>query len=218
MKKPKICAAITTYDPEAIKKVGGLVDLFEVRIDLLGDDWTQVPKQLSKPWIVCNRVAEEGGRWQGTESRRIEKLFQAIEMGAAIVDLELRTKSLGGIIPVIKKKAKCLLSYHNLEKTPALSEMKEIVERQLKDGADICKVIGTAQSFDDNITTLKLISEFPNVPIVSFAMGAGGLVSRILCPLVGGDFTYASIERGRESAEGQLTVEELVKIYGIIKE
>ncbi|MFH1031925.1 MAG: type I 3-dehydroquinate dehydratase [Chloroflexota bacterium] len=218
MKKPKICAAITSYDPETINKVEGLVDLFEVRIDLLGDEWTQVPKQLSKPWIACNRMVEEGGRWQGTEARRIEKLFQAIELGAAIVDLEIRTKSLGGIIPVIKKRAKCLLSYHNLKKTPTLSEMKEIVERQLKAGADICKVISTAQTFDDNITALKLISEFSGVRLVSFGMGASGVVSRILCPLVGGDFTYASIERGRESAEGQLTVAELAQIYGMIKE
>ena len=47
-------------------------------------------------------------------------------------------------------------------------------------------------------------------------MGQPGLVSRILCPLVGGDFTYASTEKGKESAAGQITVTELRKIYDMV--
>jgi 3-dehydroquinate dehydratase len=35
--------------------------------------------------------------------------------------------------------------------------------------------------------------------------------------MVGGYFTYASIAEGRESAEGQITVGELRKIYGMLK-
>jgi len=53
--------------------------------------------------------------------------------------------------------------------------------------------------------------------MVSFAMGHLGLVSRILCPLVGGYFTYASLGEGRESAPGQLTVGHLKKIYEMVK-
>jgi 3-dehydroquinate dehydratase len=44
-------------------------------------------------------------------------------------------------------------------------------------------------------------------------MGPLGVVSRVLGPLVGGDFTYAAIEMGRESAQGQLTVSDLSRIY-----
>jgi 3-dehydroquinate dehydratase type I len=77
-------------------------------------------------------------------------------------------------------------------------------------------VITTAQSFEDNLTTLKLITEFPKTRMVSFAMGPLGLVSRVLCPLVGGDFIYASIEEGRESAPGQITVRQLSKLYEMV--
>jgi 3-dehydroquinate dehydratase/shikimate dehydrogenase len=43
-----------------------------------------------------------------------------------------------------------------------------------------------------------------------------GLLSRVLSPLAGGYFTYASIETGKESAPGQITVKELIKTYQII--
>lgn len=218
MRKPRICAVIVSNDPEAVAAVESLVDLFEVRIDLIGDDWPELVKQFKKPWIACNRSADEGGRWQGNEARRIEKLLQAIELGATIVDIELRTKNLEKIVPLVKKRTKCLLSFHDLEKTPSLDEMKKIVRRQLKAGADIGKVVTTANEFEENLTVLQLISEFPGVRLVSFAMGALGSLSRVLCPLAGGDFTYAAIEPGKESAQGQITVRDLVKIYEMVRE
>lgn len=218
MKKPKICAVIVNKELKAVKGVEPLVDLFEVRIDLIGDGWQELAKQFSKPWIACNRSAEEGGQWPGSEARRIEQLLRAIELGADIVDIELETKNLKNIVPLVRKRTKCLLSFHDLEKTPPLDEMKKIVGRQLKAGADICKVVTTARGFEDNPTVLELISEFPEVKLISFAMGPLGATSRVLCPLVGGEFTYASIEKGQESAEGQLTVRDLRKIYEMVIE
>ncbi len=217
MRKPRICAVIVDDNLKALQEVEPLVDLFEVRIDLIGDSWQEFTKQLRKPWIACNRSADEGGKWQGNEARRVEQLLQAVELGADIVDIELSTKNLENILKLIKRRTKCLLSVHNLEKTPPLDEMKEIVQKQLKAGADICKVVTTAQAVEDNLTVLQLISEFPGVRVVSFAMGPLGAMSRVLCPLLGGDFTYASIEKGKESAQGQITVRDLVKIYELIR-
>jgi 3-dehydroquinate dehydratase-1 len=217
MKRPRICAVIVSKDLAAIEAIEQFIELFEVRIDLIGDGWQELVKQLNQPWIACNRSAEEGGKWEGDEARRIDELVKATELGADIVDIELNTRNLDDAIPVIKKRAKCLLSSHELEKTPSLDKMNGIVQRQLAAGADICKVITTAQRFEDNLTVLQLISESPKTKMVSFAMGPLGLASRILCPLVGGDFTYASIEEGKESAPGQITARELRKLYGSIK-
>ena len=121
-------------------------------------------------------------------------------------------------INLVKGKAKCLVSYHNLEKTPPSGRLRAIVQRQLNAGADICKVVTTALKFGDNLSVLQLIKEFPQTRVVSFAMGDLGIVSRILCPLVGGDFAYAAIEAGRESAAGQLTAGQLRKIYGMLRD
>jgi len=96
--------------------------------------------------------------------------------------------------------------------------MRDTVQRQLAAGANICKLVTTAQKFEDNLAVLQLIAGFPKTRVVSFAMGDLGFVSRILCPLVGGDFIYASIGEGKESAAGQITVKDLLEIYKMIIE
>jgi len=217
MKRPRICAVIINNDLQAVRGVEPLVELFEVRIDLIGDDWRELVKQLEKPWIACNRSADEGGSWRGSESKRREELLSAIELGASIIDVELVTGNLKEIVQLIKKKAKCLLSFHDLKGTPPLDRMREIVQRETEAGADICKIVTTAQRLEDNLAVLQLISDFPKTRVVSFAMGPLGFTSRILCPLFGGDFTYASIEAGRESASGQITAGDLRKIYGMVE-
>jgi len=218
MRRPRICAVIVSNDLQAAKGVESLVELFEVRIDLIGSGWQQLVKQLKKPWIASNRSADEGGSWRGSESKRREELLSAIELGAGIIDVELVTGNLKEIVQLIKKRAKCILSFHDLKGTPPLDRMREIVQKQLEAGADICKMVTTAQRFEDNLAVLQLVSDFPKTRVISFAMGPLGFASRILCPLVGGDFIYASIEAGKESAPGQITVRDLRKIYGMVKE
>jgi len=216
--RPKICASIVNDDLEAVKIVEPLCDLFELRIDLVGDGWQEVAGNLSKPWLACNRRAEEGGGWKGGEAERVKVLLGAIELGAGIIDIELGTPGVDNVVRDIKGKSECLISYHNLKETPALEEMKKIVDRQRDAGAAICKVVTNARTFADNAAVLKLITGFPQTKVVSFAMGELGQISRVLCPLVGGYFTYASIEEGSESADGQITVENLRKMYGMLED
>jgi len=214
---PKICVTLVNDDLDIIAKLAPMVDMFEVRIDLIGSSWRQVTSQLKKPWIACARRKDEGGKWGGKETERLKTLHDAVGLGAAIIDVELATPALDDIIRDIRKKAKCLISYHNFKNTPSLDNLRQIVSRQLAAGADICKVVTTACSFADNLVVLKLVAEFSSTKnIVSFAMGAKGQISRILCPLVGGYFIYASVGEGKESAEGQITVKDLREIYRIL--
>ncbi|OGO24146.1 MAG: type I 3-dehydroquinate dehydratase [Chloroflexi bacterium RBG_16_51_9] len=217
MNKPRICAVIVNTDLKAVKEIEPLADLFEVRIDIIGEGWQGLVKKLKRPWIATNRTVDEGGKWQGTEARRIEALLQAIALGAEMVDIEFKTKNLENIVPLVKKRVKCILSFHDLEKTPHYDELKGIVQKQIKAGADICKVVTTARQFEDNLAVLRLVSEFSGNKVVSFAMGQEGQLSRVLSPLAGADFTYAAIEVGKESAPGQITVKEMTQIYGMMK-
>ena len=214
--RPKICVAIVNNDIKAISKAETEVDLWEVRIDLIGKGWREAAGQLKKPWIACNRRAEEGGKWRGREPQRIKELLSALELGASVIDIELGTPGVENAVKEVKGRAECLISYHNLKETPPLERMRQIIINQLAAGADICKVVTTARSFKDNLAVLQLITEFPETKIVAFAMGAAGQISRVLCPLAGGYFTYASVEEGKESAEGQVTAGELRKIYGML--
>ncbi|MCX6005061.1 MAG: type I 3-dehydroquinate dehydratase [Chloroflexi bacterium] len=217
MNKPKICCVIRTGDIAKIKDIGNLVDLFEVRIDLIGDQWTDVVKHLKRPWIACNRDHNDGGKWAGDEKSRVAELFRALDLGADIIDIETGAQGLREIVNLIKRKAKCLISFHDWKETPSGEILAGIIQQQINSGADICKVITTANRFEDNITTLNLLKQFPKIKMVAFAMGTPGIASRILSPLAGGYFTYASIKEGSESAPGQLTVQELRSIYRMLE-
>jgi len=216
MKRPRLCASIINTNIEAVKQVEPLVDLFEVRIDLIGDGWVEVARVLKKPWIATNRLVEEGGKWSGNEARRIEKLLQAIELGAGIVDVEYNAKNVGNIIAFVKKRATCLLSFHDFKGTPSLETLRQITQKQLKAGADICKIVTTARSFEDNLTVLRLITEFREIKIVAFAMGSEGMASRLLAPAMGAEFTYGAVGKGIESAPGQIPVAEMLKLYELL--
>lgn len=216
--QPRICAAVVNDDLKALDGVMPLADLFEVRIDLIGKGWRKVAAYLKKPWIACNRRANEGGKWSGREASRIKELYNAIDLGASIIDIELATPNISEVLNEIKGKAECLVSYHNLKETPPLDRLRQVIVNQMAAGANICKVVTTARSFADNLVVLQLISDFSSANIVSFAMGAVGQISRVLCPLAGGYFTYASIGKGKESAKGQVTVNDLKEIYRMLVE
>jgi 3-dehydroquinate dehydratase len=47
-------------------------------------------------------------------------------------------------------------------------------------------------------------------------MGELGRVSRLLSPLFGGYFTFASLERGSETAAGQMTIQEMKSAYELL--
>ena len=51
MNRPRICAVIINKnkDVELIDAIEPLVELFEIRIDLIGDGWQQVIKRLKNP-------------------------------------------------------------------------------------------------------------------------------------------------------------------------
>lgn len=215
--RPRLCAAIVNNDLAAIDGVTSQVDLFEVRIDLIGSGWREIAGRLKKPWIACNRRLEEGGKWRGSEPDRVKELLGAVELGAGIIDIELGTPGVEKVIKEIKSRAECLLSCHNLKETPPLQEMKDIINRQFSAGADICKMVATANSLADNLAVLQLIKDFPQKKVIAFAMGSAGQLSRILCPLVGGYLSYVSIEKGSESAAGQITAEEMREIYKLLK-
>ena len=176
--KPQICAVITTDDLPAVKAVESQADLYEVRIDLIGEGWRRLVKHLGKPWIACNRRADEGGHWPGTETQRLEELRKATSLGAAMVDIELATPNLKKVIAAFKKMGvKCLVSHHDFQRTPAGARLKAIVQRQIAAGADICKVVTTAQKFADNLTVLQLISDFPGKKVVALPWAARALTA-----------------------------------------
>ena len=216
---PDICACITSAaDAEAAHAVRALVALYEVRIDLIGPEWPCVAAALTRPWIACNRTRTEGGASEQPEKERLEVLKHAARLGAAIVDVELSAAAAAEFVADMKRRVRMLVSHHDFRRTAAEADLAAIVNAERRIGADICKVVTTAERTADNLVVLRLLKTFPGQPLVAFAMGPLGTTSRVLAPLTGAAFTYASLASGHESAPGQLTVTELHAIYEMLEE
>ena len=211
---PEICACITSVgDLGAALAVREDVALYEVRIDLIGDDWRSIVGSLPRPWIATNRVASEGGAAACSDNDRLASLRQAVAAGAHFVDIELSTDGAGALVADLKGRVQLIVSYHDIHGTGSEDELAAIVARERRFGADVCKVVTTAQTAGDNATVLRLARRFSNDGIVALAMGPLGMPSRVLAPLAGARFTYASLASGHESAPGQLMVGQLRAIY-----
>jgi len=97
--------------------------------------------------------ATDGGRgrqWEGNEARRIERLLRPSNW-APNCRYRIQRQKRRKYHQTDKKRAECLLSFHDFQKTPSLDVLKQIVNKELRAGADICKVVTTAQTFEDNL-------------------------------------------------------------------
>lgn len=198
-------------------------DLIEVRFDYM--DWKildvlnnlkDVVKYSPVPLIATNRHVNQGGKCKLSEEQRLKTLIRAAEVGFTYVDVELTTWGLNDFIKTVRKKgAKIIVSFHNFNLTPPLNEMNKIFKAEIEAGADICKIVTMANSLMDSVNCLIFTYEASKISnLVCFAMGKDGLLSRILSPIFGASFTFASLEGGLETAPGQITIEELREIYG----
>ena len=144
--------------------------------------------------------------------------MEAVEGGFQYVDLELTTSKLDRVIKTFRDKgAKIILSHHDHFRTPDPAKLASTLAQIQKFKPDVCKIVTTAQIPEDNLTVLSLLkANHQNSPLVSFAMGQAGVWSRLLAPFYGAHFTYASLERGQETAPGQSTIAELRRIYEML--
>ncbi|NIS60800.1 MAG: type I 3-dehydroquinate dehydratase, partial [Proteobacteria bacterium] len=85
-------------------------------------------------------------------------------------------------------------------------------------GANIIKIVTYANTMEDNLRVLELIphARKRGLEIIAFCMGEMGRISRVMAALLGSYFSYASLEKGAESAPGQLTVQEMEVISRIV--
>jgi 3-dehydroquinate dehydratase type I len=224
MSRPKICVVVTESDvSEAVETIGMLEpqtpDIVEIRLDHMKsiEGLEQLRESTELPLIATNRSRDQGGHWKGSEWERLSPLIRAAAIGFNYIDLELSTGTLRETGDMVRDGgAELIVSHHDFERSLGLTELEEIMRRELRLGAEICKIVGTAHIKRDNLDYLGFLDSNRGKEIVSFGMGEAGVLSRVLSPLFGGAFTYASSDTGRESAPGQLTLAAMREIYGLL--
>lgn len=201
-------------DHQALASRGA--DLVELRLDWIArepDLGRLISERPTRTIVTCRRT-EDGGRFHGEEEDRRKLLRQAIADGVEYVDLEedvaAATRRFG--------KTKRIISHHNFTRTPDdIDELEEVHARLAKLDPDIIKIVTMANSPLDNVRMMEFIGrrnrQTAGIPTVGFCMGEFGLISRILCGRYGSPFTYATFSKDRVMAPGQLSFEEVKKLY-----
>lgn len=188
-------------------------DLLEIRFDLLNgtSSIAKIRRATDRSIIATNRRRGEGGFFFGREEIRLQTLVQAAQAGFDYVDVELKTKNVNNFIDHLKNNgAKAIVSHHDHKTTPDLSALESILQRSKNSGADICKIVTTAKSYEDNLRCLFFLNKHAKkTRLVCFAMGRLGIPSRVLSPLYGAYFTFASSGLGRGTAAGQIPMTSL---------
>jgi 3-dehydroquinate dehydratase-1 len=176
------------------------------------------------PVIFTFRDDKEGGQMKIDEMTRFNILKILVLSQPNYLDVEMDTEKryLTEIIDLAYQNDVTLIfSYHNFKETLSYEVITVQIQRFLeilKDeyGLDsksldkiILKLVFKANSFEDNLISLKICKEFSKrkINIISFCMGTLGIFSRICCILNGSFLTYASIVE--ETAPGQINIKDM---------
>jgi len=223
-----ICIPIVAKDQRAaliqMERSFPLADILELRIDQIKNlDLEKLLRRKRSKVLVTNRRKDEGGGFCGTERERVELLKEALALGVDYVDIEVRTE--GALIKELSAKvgnhhgrAKWIVSHHDSRGTPSERSLRRRLNDCSRTGSDIVKIVTYANTLEDNLRILGLIphARRRGLEIIAFCMGEMGRISRIVAPFLGSCFNYVSLEKGLESAPGQLTLEELREVFRIL--
>jgi 3-dehydroquinate dehydratase type I len=220
--KIKICVSIP---PKTIDEAFELIlkaetqhaDLIEVRLDRLKnfDRIADLPLCSKTSLIATNKSTEYNGNFSGSETERQRVLVDAARNGFEYVDVNLNTPRQTELIHNLHEiGTKVIVSFHDFEQTPTILQLRKVLDEELTLGANVCKIITTARTVEDNLTTLDFVSEASKkTKLVCFAMGELGKHSRLVSPVFGAFFTFASLDEKRKTAKGQLTIQEMNNAY-----
>jgi 3-dehydroquinate dehydratase type I len=188
-------------------------DFIEVRLDCLKNsrELADLVAHGQMPKIATDRSSR-------TETEQRQMLLSAAKSGFEYVDIELSTPQLKDLVKELKTiGAKPIVSFHEFNGSLSTSELNSILEKEISSGADVCKIVTTAKRIEDNLAILNFTSAASGkTKLICFCMGELGKVSRLLSPLFGGFFTFASLEQGSETASGQMTIQEMKAAYELL--
>ena len=196
-------------------------DFVELRFDHLrpGEMNTALSEagQLGAKSVFTLRSKSEGGRFVGSELERIAWLRKMAEQRPMFVDVELETLRQNDELADFfeNQKTPILVSWHDYNATPSEDSLADILS-EMRVYSNFVKVVTTAKSTTDAIRLLDLYESTLGLNAIIFAMGEAGIISRVLCTVVGNaPFTYASLDSAL--APGQLAINEMRRLYDMIE-
>ena len=229
-----ICTSIQNRTLDEIFAIleSGEVEMAEIRLDrcnLAQDEVEELFSSSDVPLIATCRVSEIRASLDdgNTDDRKLDSrasqkaeslLITAIHAGAAYTDLEIEAPAMMSK-RIRRETRECgtvlIRSYHDFSGTDSLEALKALTEKCFALGADIAKIVVTANDDDDTARVLRLYESFDPGRLVAFAMGEKGRSSRIDCLAKGAPHTYAALNEEEAAAPGQMSTASMrANVYG----
>ncbi len=206
--KPLICVPIFKEDLDKASETADKAlklgaDILELRIDALKkQDCDKIGRFMDTyqgKIIATNRKKSEGGLFKGSEAERTDILREVADF-ALFVDIELLTEK-KYLRKVIKASNSSIVSFHDFNKTPGVTELLEIVKQE-KNIGDMAKFAVMPQNMQDTLTVFQVLLQVKDT--IGISMGELGSYTRVTAALFGSPLTFASLDEG--SAPGQLDI------------
>ena len=223
----KICVSIAAYNLEQLKRqinqaLDYGADYVEIRFDFLNlsdmDQAMSIANTINKKAVYTLRAPDEGGQFKGSISERIAWLKKLSASNPMLLDVELHTIKYSTYLADYLKEhnISLLISWHDFEKTPPDAELTKVLY-EMRTYSQNIKMVTTAQTTVDSLRLLDLYENASRLNLIAFAMGDAGVISRVLCVIIGNaPFTYASLEKA--ISPGQLTIKQMRKLYDRIND
>jgi len=210
-------AEATVRRVEALHPGCGLV---EVRADrLTASEIAEILARIDRPVLVTARRREEGGGFDGSETERRALLEAALAAGARLVDVEWGSP-LADLADEVRVD-RVVLSHHGGDcRADVLIELYREMASSFRGRIKIVPTATAVGQIEAVRTALRQARGGPpRGPdgLACFAMGRAGVASRVLAPSWGAWATYGAASPGLETAEGQLTVADLLDLYDVLR-
>jgi 3-dehydroquinate dehydratase-1 len=215
-----IIAKHTGEAGEKIARANPMADMLELRLDYMESfRLKEMLSKAAKPVIAAYRSQRKGGCGSADYDAISLHLVNAIDEGAAFVDVEYRMpRKLRRRFLERRGPWGVIISIHLLDGTPSSRKLEYIFKTLAATGADIVKIVTWAGSPEDNLRVLALIpmAHKLGIKIIALCMGPMGRLSRIASPLLGAYLTFASLEQGPESDDGQIPIMRMRDMLGLL--
>ena len=206
MNRPLLCLCLTASTLAAnlaqVRRYRGLVDLVELRVDLLHpSQWSGIarfPLQCPLAALCTIRRTSDGGSWPAPE--RVRRRLLQVAAGARYRYLDLEADLPAGAVSLPRHGPRVIRSLHDLQGTPA---NLDALLRALPRGArEIPKLAVTPRGVGDLARIVTAARAAP-APRILLGMGDYGVPSRLLAARLGSWLTFTSTGL-RRAAPGQL--------------
>lgn len=218
MNNGKICISVCAETADemiaSIRRAEEFADVVEVRFDCLrGNEVSNFKLHLSDlspktPLLATFRSPGQGGHGSASIAARSE-FWSTIGDRFWAADLE---EDVFDSVPVAAQR---LISHHDFQGVP--DDLDEIFQRLFASEADVLKLAVKANDIVDSIVLWKLIerTKAAGKQIIPIAMGDAGKWTRIVGLAHGAFLTYASLDAGKETADGQITAKDMRDVYRV---